>query len=275
MERSWSAVPSLSPAPTVKTLTLVAVLVACDAAEEPARVVLPVVLDGSAVVPVVTDLGYEVSLTRARIAVEDFTFAVGGEAHVADSPFSNLFVSVAHAHPGHYEGGDITGEMPGVFLLDWSKDSSAKLGTATLLVGAYESAGFKFTTATSALGLDEDDPLLGHTALLEGTVNRGSFELALVALIDSPMDRELLGVPFEAQITVADETELRLRLSTDNPFEVGTLFDGIDFETLEPTEPGLITLQPSSTSTDLTDAYNQLRRTLQTHNHYRIHAQLL
>jgi hypothetical protein len=49
----------------------------------------------------------------------------------------------AWAHPGHYSGGDVTGELVGEFILDWIGGDGMALGTADLLAGDYN--GFNFT----------------------------------------------------------------------------------------------------------------------------------
>ena len=80
---------------------------------------LPVVVDAVQVERVTTDMDYEVEVTEARIAVKDFTFAIAGELHTASllRETYEWLVPTALAHPGNYQGGDITGEMPGTFGL--------------------------------------------------------------------------------------------------------------------------------------------------------------
>ena len=67
------------------TLCLVAAAAACDdgSAEAP-RLAHPMVVDASqAVAAVTSDLGYTVTITRARAALRDLEFTTGGEAHLA------------------------------------------------------------------------------------------------------------------------------------------------------------------------------------------------
>ena len=87
---------------------------------------VPVVVDAEGLAPVETDLGYRVRLREARMMVEDLSFTIAGEAHAAASGRFDLFagwlVSRAYAHPGHYQEGDITGELPGRFMLVFSRE---------------------------------------------------------------------------------------------------------------------------------------------------------
>jgi hypothetical protein len=254
---------------------LFSIVIACGGPEEAIRVKLRVATHSESVTRVTTDLGYEVELTEARMALENLEFALAGEAHASsDWPqLSDLLIPVAHAHPGHYESGDVTGELNGKFIADFLPTEDRKLGTATLLAGTYKSANFTFRRASTEDELDEGDLLLGHTALLRGHVTRGDFTAEFRAFLDSPEDRALSGVPFEFEVRESSKDRLYLELLPLDPYEEDTLFDGIDFEVLSDDEDVAIELREEAESEAATAAYNQLRRTFQTHDHFRISVQ--
>lgn len=251
---------------TPPALSIVLVLTACAPSQEPARVPLAVVLDASAISPSSTDLGWTVELSRARIAVADLRFTIQGEMHGATASLGGwlgeLVVGRAWAHPGHYAGGDVTGELLGQFVLDWLADDGATLGTADLLVGDYNGMNLDFRAAAQSDGLAADDPLLGHTAHFVGVARSGATEVAFTALVDLDAGAQLIGAPFEAAIDADATAPIELQLVPTDPEEGKSLFDGIDFATLEPGDDGTAAIVPGDV------AHNLLRRTLQSHVHY-------
>ncbi len=234
---------------------------------------VPVVVDALRLGRVMTDLGYEVEVTEARIAVRDLTFAIAGEEHTASllQTTYEWLVPPVLAHPGHSQGGDITGEMPGSFLLDWLPGRDTSLGSATLLVGKYSNANFTFSRASEAQ-VSKDDSLLGHTAILRGSAKKDSRRVAFLALIDSPIDRELVGIPFEFDLKEASKVRLHLQLKTLDELEGDTLFDGLDFLALDDESDGELEIIPNAEPEELLEAYNLLRRALQTHDHFEVKA---
>lgn len=245
-------------------------LASCEPVE-PARVELPVIVDGSGLAPTTTDLGYEVELSEARMVFEDLVFTVRGEAHRVSLTERLLawIVPNAWAHPGHYEAGEVAGELRGRFVVDWTEGAGQMLGVAILLEGRYQSANLTFARGNVIDGLDADDSLLGHTAELAGVARRDGVEIAFRALIASPPGRELIGVPFDFDVSADTEGELGLALMPTDPFELDSLFDGIDFFVL-PEEDGEVFIVPDSSDVGIEQAYNRLRRTFQTHDHFLI-----
>lgn len=256
-----------------------AVLVAfgCQASEAP-RVELPVVADGSGIEPITNDLGWTITLTSARVAMADIRFTTAGEVHEGRNASLGAWVLAlllpsAHAHPGHFQGGEVIGELPGEFVLDFVDGSGAELGVATLIVGRYTAADFVFRRAR-AEELAADDPLAGHTAVLSGSASKDGQTIEFSALIDSPEERELVGAPFDHEIEQDAEYSLGLRLLTRDPNEQDTLFDGLDFAALDASDSttGSVTLIDPALDPELPEAlqeaYNQLRRTFQTHDHF-------
>ncbi|MCB9655810.1 MAG: hypothetical protein H6729_16920 [Deltaproteobacteria bacterium] len=269
---------------------------ACASSEEPQRIALPVAIDASGIGIVTNDLGYAVELYEARVMVTDFTFALQGEAHAMSrsiwQQIADGLMPRAYAHPGHDQAGDITGELRGRFLLNWLRDGSAPtraeaaLGRAELLPGLYKSANFTFVQATEDDGLSADDPILGHTAILRGfatpvateqtttstTKQPDRIPLPFVAVIDAPEGRLLIGAPFELDVDQATTAPLEVRLLTTDPLEGDTLFDGIDFSAIagNNNSNSAIVLSDSASTQPAVDAYNQLRRRFQTHDHFEV-----
>jgi len=245
----------------------------CSGAEEPPRVELPVVVNPDGMDPVETDLSYRVELSAARLVIDDVEFTTAGEAHEA-SLFQHVLdwvVPVAHAHPGHYSGGDITGVLEGHFVLDLAASSTPALGMATMIVGPYQAANFTFGHAGDTDGLAAADALLGHTAVLAGEVSRAGGSARFSVAVDSPQKSQLVGAPFEADVTEANQLTLRFELMTLDPIEGDTLFDGIDFDALPRSGEGAeaeIAIRPDSTQPALAAAYQILLRTFQTHDHF-------
>jgi hypothetical protein len=252
---------------TTLTIVLAVVLSACGEPEEAPRVDLPVFVDSSGIAAVTTDLGYSVELTAACAAIEDITFTIAGEAHEASlwRRLSRLVIPAAHAHPGHYQGGDVTGELRGRFVLGWLPEGSTDLGRATLLAGTYKSANFTFTR-----GAAKDGELSGHTAVLRGRAKKGGKTVKLTAILDAPEGRELIGAPFELEVREGSRERLGIRLVMTDPLEGDSLFDGIDFAALDADGDGELALEPSSKEKAVLDAYNLLRRRFMTHDHFDI-----
>src|SRR5690606_758001 len=107
-------------------------------------------------------------------------------------------------------------------------------------------------------------------AVLGGTATRGETRVEFSALIDSPKGRQLVGVPFEREVSEGSKFDLGLALVTKDALEGDTLFDGIDFATLESNEGDGVVLEAGNADAAVTEAYNQLRRTFQTHDHFAI-----
>lgn len=244
-------------------------LASCDGAREAESVTLPVVVDRSGLAELTTDLGYAVTIEQARLAIADLTFSVAGEAH-GPSAWRRIVDAIlprARAHPGHLTSGEVTGELRGEYLLDWTGGDGDVLGEATLLAGTYKSANFSFSRAQLAQGLSAADPLLGHTALLRGTARRASETFRFEAVFDAPAGRQLTGAPFEAKIGASpNEQVIALQLRSTDPYEHDTLFDAIDFEALA--AAGAVRFDATASDPALAEASARLQRTLQTHDHF-------
>lgn len=248
------------------TLLLIA---GCADPSEPARVELEVFTDASGLAPVETDLGYRVELTEARMVMENLEFAIAGELHTSIwRSLSNALLPAAHAHPGHHQAGSVTGELPGRFVLDWVDGADAVLGVATLLAGDYRSANFTFARGAPEDGLEAGDALLQHTAILRGTATRAGERFPFEARILSPIGRSMVGAPFVQAVDADTEVRLGLRLSLRDPLEGDTLFDGLDFAALDAVQEGAISLEAGAADPELAAAYELLRLTFQSHDHF-------
>lgn len=239
----------------------------CGDPSEAPRVQLPVVVDASGLTPLTTDLGYEVELTSVRLAINGIVFTIAGEVHTASlwQTLSEAILPKAHAHPGHNQGGEVTGELPGELIVDWPADDGRELGVATLIAATYSASNFTFWRG-SAENLDAEDPLVGHTAILSGTATKGGQATDFTIIVDSPIGRELVGAPFNATINANTTGTLNLRFNAVDALEGDTVFDTIDFAALA--VDGSVVIEPGVPEVE--EAYNTFRRAFQTHDHYSI-----
>ena len=109
-------------------------VVACTGGSESTTIDLGVETSAMNEDPAVTDLGYRITVTDARLAVADILFTTGGDEEPLTSRVWNWIVPSAYAHPGHFGGGEVAGELLGNHLLDWQA-GGAPLGTARMLTG--------------------------------------------------------------------------------------------------------------------------------------------
>lgn len=244
-------------------LLFVAVL-GCSASQEATRVELPVELDASKLDASTSDLGWTIELTTARIAATDIQFTIQGEMHDSSATawLPGWILSRAWAHPGHYAGGNVTGELTGSFVFDWTGHDGMPLGVAEMLTGDYNGMNFSFRAAGASDGLAEDDALLGHSAHFAGTATKDAVTIAFTAVLDVDAGTQMVGAPFE--LVVADSTKdtLGIQFLPTDPVEGKSLFDGLDFEALDDDGDQVVDIIPGD------EAHNILRRTIQTHVHY-------
>lgn len=250
---------------SIRTIIILSLLAAgCGAGSEVAEVEMPVEVSAAGLTPALTDLGYTVTVTGMRAALADLAFTVPGDGLTTESQaLRGPGGAPGYGHPGHSSGGDVTGELPGERLIDWMVDG-AVLGTATLLEGDYAGVNFRFRRAHDGDGLEAGDPLLGHNFHITGTASRDGVDIAFDAVLDIDEGYELVGAPFEHHVTVDDPAHLRFELQTSESFSGAetTLFDGIDFSTLDPDGDGQVAIRPGA------EEHNKLRRTVQSHDYY-------
>lgn len=248
-------------------------LMACADSEPMATTEMPLVTDGSEIIPWQTNLGYSVSITDARMVIDGIDFMVGGERHLSwIESVGEWLVPTAYAHPEHMQGGEVAGRLDGRLIVDWTHGDRAQLGLVELQTRSYASASFRFARATLEDGLDAHDPLLGHTALLAGVATKDQQRASFTVLIDSPFDRQLIGAPFQVEVADGDERQLGLQLLMIDPFERDTLFDDVDFLALAEQSDAPLEMREDTAAASALEAYYAVRRTFQTHDQFRIAA---
>jgi hypothetical protein len=249
------------------TMIILALLAGCGSGSEVAEVEMPVEVSSDGMGPATTDLDYTVTVSGLRTALLDVAFTVPGDGiDTALAPLRGPGGAPDLGHPGHASSGDVTGELPGEHLIDWTADG-ASLGTATLLAGDYSGVNFRFRRAHAGDGLPAGDPLLEHSVYVEGTASKGGVDIAFDAVLDVDETYELIGVLFDHSVTAGDPAHLRFEIHTSEPYEGKTLFDGIDFATLDQDGDGRVAIRPGD------EAHNKLRRTIQSHDYYVVIAQ--
>lgn len=246
----------------MKQFIMIVSLVGCTGSEEAATVVLPVTTSADAMAPATTDLGYQVQVTQMRVAVSSVQFTIEGEMH-SGAAVNGVARVLPPPHPGHSAGGEVTGELPGNFVLVWNGQSESPLGDATLIVGDYHGANFAFRAADAADQLPSGDPLLGHTFHIVGTASKNGTTKPFDAALDVEVDAAIIGAVFEDVITEMSTETLALEFYPTDPYELDTVFDGIDFFQL-PEVAGALSIVPGSA------AHNIIRRATQTHDHYAV-----
>lgn len=263
--------------------------VGCTEAQDSRRVVVPIVVDSSLLQPTPNDLGYTVHLDTAKIVIKNLVFTVGGETHVAHlgkppghfvnrcwSRFKSVVeIPEANAHPGHYQGGEITGELIGRFILDWFTPESMKLGDATLFEGDYLAANLTLDYGSIEDGLDPDDPLVGVTAVLTGSAKKDDKSIPFVVVVVAPENRSITGIPCDATISVGASQRLLLRVSIEDPLENDTLFDGVDFGLLWTDTSQPLRLADDSGTQATKDAFFAIRNALLSHDHFSFYVETL
>lgn len=266
--------PSVSHTGLQAILCLVMpVFAACSVGQEASRVDLPVATDGAGLEAVSTDLGYEVVISSASVAVDDLQFTIAGEVHA--SRWRRLIDTVipsAHAHPGHFQAGEVTGELLGHFLLRFAPDEVHEVGTATLVEGKYHGVNLTLSRA-NVEDATEAESLFAHTALLVGLASKDGSDIDFEVVLDSPEGRKLVGIPFEEAVTGPAHETLAFRLLMRDPVERDTLFDGIDFSALDADADGHVLIDPNPAGDANLAAYNLIRRAFQTHDHFIVQCQ--
>ncbi len=215
-----------------------------------------------------TDDETTIELAEVRMALETVEFTTEGEMHARAGvlpALHELVVPTAYAHPGHAAGGEVVGELVGRRVVDFLAEGDV-LGQATLLSADYSGANFTFAVAEPSDSLETDDPIIGHTFILAGTARKDDVEVEFIAYVDQDDDRAIIGLPLDFTATEASTEQLGLRFDPVDMIEGETIFDGIDFVSLDDDRDGFVELSAEVN----TEAWATLRRNLQAHDHYAV-----
>lgn len=207
----------------VLRLTLLCALCAlagCAPSEEAPTLEQTLIVDGMAPRLVRTDLGYTVTVTRARSVMRDLR-VLRGEVVAS----AGWLIGSAHAHPGHGVDGQVVGELPGRVIIEWTRPGQ-RLGAATLLPGRVDAMEAVLALGAPSDGLAPDDPLIGHTFAMVGVASKDGVDVPFTARIVAQDGLQVAGIP-AAEGDAPDH--LGVRLSLKSLFTHATVFDGIDF----------------------------------------------
>ena len=255
---------SLKTRPPWFGILVLVIAAGCEGTQPSVTVQLPLVADGSTLSAFTTDLGYEVTLARVRLAASGVWFTQGGEPHSSVlEDLQGLLVPPAHAHPGHYGGGEVTGERAGPFIVEWTPGSLQDLGDAILVTGDYHGANLPFRLADDHDDLAAGDILVGHSVHVEGISMRGGDVLEFEAVLDVPSGGEVIGMAMDLE--VRDDTVATLAWRLLPLSNVGTtLVDGVDFKALDPDGDGTVRIEPGQ------EDHNRIQRAFLKHDFYEI-----
>lgn len=212
---------------------------------------------------ITTDKGYAVDVTSISLAIENFAFTAGGDAHIrklAEATQKRGNIDVAY-HPGHIQGGQVLGEFPGEHLIQLTADSTFQAGqTFNLSSVKYDAVNFGFFRTDDlnkgdAGATEKVSALVSGTVDIEGTSTPFEFEVVM------DDDDYVLGVPFDVTIPTSGAVSVSFEFRPVDPFEDDTFFDGIDFSAL-PNTDGTLRISQG------TPAYNRVKNTLRSHDHY-------
>lgn len=187
-----------------------------------------------------TALGWHVALERAFAATGSFAYFDGVPPLMVLGPTPRssdafawsqwLGVSVAHAHPGHYQAGNALGEMTEPSSIDLFAGTSA-LADGHGVTGTYRSGRFSFGSPPVGPFARE---LAGHAALVEGSATldgettrhfRAFADVEELAKIQP--EGNIDGCPFDA-VPIAGEGTVTVRIDPSVWFYL------VDFSELEP-----------------------------------------
>jgi hypothetical protein len=232
--------------------------------DEPAEVSLPVTFNGGGLTPAVNDLGWQVTLNRFDVCVENMEFTQEGEAHASIlKRVSDFFIPEAMAHPGHLAGGDVTGTLTGKWLIPFL-GASRNLGLATLLEGDYNGVNLSFCVADETVGAAATSAIFGHQAMMSGTATNGISTVQFTAIIDIGDAPTMWGGVFELMVAESSSVQLVLHPFSVDPFEEDTFFDGLDFGALDDDGDGTVNLIAGM------PAHNILMKSLLSHDHWSV-----
>lgn len=187
----------------MRTLFCSLLLVGCDVATQQTRRTFPVeVVVTAPSAPLET--GWTVTDLTGSMPLTELRFYEGRVLATRWSPME-LFISTAHAHPGHYVPGSSMAEVLTPLELDLSKRAVLPWGEANAVTGSYGSAKLGFGTVR----------IRGTAVKADQTIRFDTGSLTLSAPLE--------GIRFEHEM---DTSSGRVRLEVD----LGVLLSRIEFD---------------------------------------------
>ncbi len=183
--------------------------IGCSAGQQPTATVsvdVAPLLEGA----VESDVGYAVTLTGARLSVADILLKDGEDEHTVAGllrSLGELVIPSAHAHPGHGAGGVVIGELLGRRIVDFG-GGRVTLGEAEAVLADLDSVDFLLSAAT-ADDVGDDDPLLGHAAVLTGSATDGERTVVFEARIGVDDDTAVQGAPLSRATAARSPSRFR------------------------------------------------------------------
>jgi hypothetical protein len=191
--------------------------------------------------------GWRIELSVARVAFAHLYYVTGES--VGSLGAWNPFVAVAHAHPGHYDAGEVLAEMGGHAVVDLLGGPES-LGAREGVTGAVRSAVVTFGTLSSA---NSDAGADANVLELEGVARSNAstvqFEASVAAndLLHVASDLpEVEGCPFVGELATSGTVTCEVLVSV--------WLDQVDFAGFEPDQETRVELERGS------EAHNALSR---------------
>jgi hypothetical protein len=196
--------------------------------------------------PVVENsLGWQIEVTHGEVSLDYLYYVSGPPAGLARQSNGLFSIPSAHAHPGHYDSGDVLGELQGPVTLDLLARETT-LGEGGGVTGLARSG----IVTLGSLGGDDDS----LAVVFEGVASQGDTTIPFRAeversAIDNPTSHlpEIDGCPLDDGEIASDGTVLL-------EIKVAAWLDRIDFAEVRIPESGLAVLEPD------TPPHNALRR---------------
>lgn len=190
-------------------------------------------------------LGWQIEVTRGTLALDYLYYVSGPPAGLARQRHSVFSIPSAHAHPGHYDSGDVLGELQGPVTLDL-------LGRETTLGSGRGVTGQARSAVVTLGALGGDDAMLA--VMIEGVASQRETKIPFRAAversaIENPTSRlpEIDGCPLDGGAIESDGTVL-LEVA------VAVWLDRVDFAEVSLPESGFAVLEPD------TPPHNAFRR---------------
>lgn len=212
--------------PLILGCWLASFLLACGAdttTGRPVTLQTELVVDPEIAGAFVTNSGWSVQLTKARLSLRALYYFDGDPAFARRTPSRRLQLarlsglSVARAHPGHYVAGEALGQMTQASVVDLLAGSSA-LALGQGITGRYKSARVELAAATNG-------ELDGQVARVEGVAVKDQARVhfllsaSLADLARNVKDGRIDGCTFDEAEVESDGT-VRLTLHTSVWFKL-------------------------------------------------------